>query len=409
VAEPEGTEEEEVLPSARRAPSVAVLSLREIRPVANYGGIREAEDVLVDALSAGLYRVVVSSPRFRRGALAKPAVRTLLNSSRVVHPYRIEHHQRDGGRPCEVLLVLARDLADASVLVGLPDWHRLGEFVIVHVESVTDWELRRYAEVVAHLRRRADALFAACEMPPLSYLASMSGRLRTVDVVPPMLDVLAFPVRADPMHRTIDVFCPGRVPMPQHQLLQQWAGRNEGSYQHDIGQLGAITSLDQHRKIFTSMATRARLFVTNHERYGGRQGVHRSVHTRFFEAQAAGCALVGDLPVESRLYAQYIAPSQPFALRMDAEVLPHEVLAALDDPEISRTVGTLSRQTALRRNDAAHRWKQMAELIGFPVAPGIEARIAELEQIAADGGVEPEEGGLDLPDSGNPDTAFNGR
>ncbi|MGI8814286.1 MAG: glycosyltransferase [Pseudonocardia sp.] len=362
--------------------TVAILSLREIRPVANYGGLREAEDALVEALGAGLYRVLLASPRFSRGALAKPAVRTLLNSSRVVHPYRIEHHQRHGGAPSDVLLVLARDLGDASVLVGLPDWHTLGSQVLVHIETVTDWDLRRYAEVVTHLRKRADALFAGCEMPPLTYLRTLHGKLHTVDVVPPMLDVLAFPVRTDPLHRTIDVFCPGRVPAGQHELLRQWAQRNEGSYQHDIGQLGAVTSLDQHRKIFTSMATRARLFLTNHHRYGGRDGTHRGVDTRFFEAMAAGCALVGDLPVGSRLFAEFVAPAEPLGLKADAEELPRDVLAALDDPERSQELGAIARATALRRNDVAHRWRQLAELTGVPVAPGIEARIAELAVLA---------------------------
>jgi hypothetical protein len=376
---------ESVPAPADDAQRVAILSLREVRPVANYGGLREAEDALVDALAAGLYRVVLSNPRFSRGALARPGVRTALNSSRMVRPYRIEHHQRRGGEPADVLLVLVRDLADASVLVGLPDWHRLGNQVLVHIESITDRDLRRYAETVTHLRKRADALFAACEMPPLNYLAQLHGRVRTVGVVPPMLDVLAFPVRKELEHRTIDVFCPGKVPAAQNELLRAWAQRSEGSYQPNIGQLGAVTSVDQHRKIFTSMATRARLFVTNHSTYGGRRGLHRGVDTRFFEAMAAGCVLVGDLPVESRMFAEYVAPAEPLGFPFDRKRIPEAVLEALDDPEQSQRRGAVSRATALRNNDVAHRWRQMAEAVGISVAPGIEARIAQLAELAEHG------------------------
>jgi hypothetical protein len=371
------------------SPRVAILSLREIRPVANYGGLREAEDALVDALAAGLYRVVLASPRFSRGALAKPAVRAALNSSRVVHPYRIEHHQRRDGSPSDVLLVLARDLGDASVLVGLPGWNELGEQVIVHIESVTDWDLRRFADVVGHLRRKVDALFCSCEMPPLGFLRTMHGRLNTVDVVAPMLDVLAFPVRPDPAHRTIDVFCPGPAPAVQNQLLRQWASLNDGSYQQNIGQLGAINSLDQHRKIFTSMATRARVFLTNHQRYSQRQlgptrDSHQGVNTRFFEAMAAGCVLVGDLPHGSRQFAEFVRPSAPLSLPLTAERLPRDVLEVLDDREHAQKLGAVSRAAALRKNDAAHRWKQMAELAGIPVSRGIEARIMQLAALADD-------------------------
>jgi len=368
-------------------PRVAILSLRDVRPVANYGGLREAEDALVEALAAGLYRVVVSSPRFSRGALAKPAVRAVLNSSRVVHPYRIEHHQRRDGAPADVMLVLARDLGDASVLVGLPGWNELGDRVMVHIESVTDWDLRRYADVVGHLRRKADALFCACEMPPLGYLRTMHGRLDTVDVVPAMLDVLAFPVRPDPAHRTIDVFCPGPVPTVQNQLLRQWASLNDGSYQQNIGQLGAVNSLDQHRKIFTSMATRARVFLTNHERYSqrqlgpGRDG-YQGVNTRFYEAMAAGCVLIGDLPHGSRQFAEFVRPAGPLNFPLDAERLPRDVLEALDDPAYAQELGSVARATALRRNDVAHRWKHMAALAGIPDSPGIEARITQLAELA---------------------------
>ncbi|HTK66634.1 MAG TPA: glycosyltransferase [Pseudonocardia sp.] len=368
-------------------PRVAILSLREIRPVANYGGLREAEDALVDALAAGLYRVVLSSPRFSRGTLAKPAVRAVLNTSRVVHPYRIEHHQRRDGAPADVLLVLARDLGDASVLVGLPGWNELGDRVIVHIESVTDWDLRRYADLMGHLRRKVDALFCACEMPPLGYLRTMHGRLSTVDVVPPVLDVLAFPVRSDPGHRTIDVFCPGPAPAAQNQLLRQWASLNDGSYQQNIGQLGAINSLDQHRKIFTSMATRARVFLTNHERYSqrqigpGRDG-YQSVNTRFYEAMAAGCVLIGDLPHGSRQFAEYVRPAGPLNFPLDADRLPDDVYAVLDDKEHAQKLGAVARATALRRNDVAHRWKHMATLAGIPTSPGIEARIRQLAEQA---------------------------
>jgi hypothetical protein len=216
---------------------VAILSLREVRPIADFGGLLEAEDVLRDVLSAGLYRVVVGSHRYTRAPFDRKVVRRVLSSSRVAHPYRIEHSTPDGG-PADVLLVLARDLRDASVLVGVPGWHALGHTVVVHVQVVTETALRRYADFVGQLRRRVDALFCGSEMPPLGHLRS--ERLRTVAVVPPLLDVLAFRPRAH-AERTIDIFSPGPQPPGQHPLLSHWANTHNGNYQQDIGQLGAIT------------------------------------------------------------------------------------------------------------------------------------------------------------------------
>ncbi|MBO0877932.1 MAG: glycosyltransferase family 1 protein [Pseudonocardia sp.] len=363
-------------------PRVTILSLREVRPVADFGGLLEAEDVLRDVLSAGMYRVMVSSPRFTRPPLNRPEVRRLLATTRMVRPYRIEHHQWLG-EPADVLVVLARDLADASVLVGLPDWHRLGEIVVVHVSVVTERDLRRYPELVGQLRRRVDALFSGSEMPPLGHL--LSSRLRTVGVVPPLLDVLAFPVR-DQDERNIDIFSPGVDPPGQHLLLRQWASAHDGRYQQDIGQLGLITSLAQHRRIFTAMATRSRLFLTNYDQFGHRKhaGAHREVGPRFYEAMAAGCALAGDLPISSRQFGEYVAAAEPMHFPLNAERLPAEVAAALADPVRSEWLGTTARAAALRYNDVAHRWQEMAELAGIPLSPGVETRIDHLAKLADD-------------------------
>ncbi|WP_028925582.1 glycosyltransferase [Pseudonocardia acaciae] len=361
-------------------PRVTILSLREVRPVADFGGLLEAEDVLRDALSAGLYRVMVSSPRYTRPPLDRREVRRLLASTRLARPYRIEHHQWLG-EPADVLVVLARDLADASVLVGVPDWHRLAEYVIVHVSVVTEYELRRYPELVGQLRRRVDALFSGSEMPPLGHL--LSDRLRTVGVVPPLLDVLAFPAR-EQSERNIDIFSPGVDPPGQHLLLRQWASAHDGKYQQDIGQLGLITSLAQHRRIFTTMATRSRLFLTNYDQFGHRKhaGAHREVGPRFYEAMAAGCALAGDLPISSRQFGEYVSAAAPMHFPMTADRLPAEVAAALADPAESERLGTTAREAALRYNDVAHRWREMAALAGIPLSPGIETRINHLDKLA---------------------------
>jgi hypothetical protein len=373
VARPERTEPE-------RGPRVAILTLREVRPIADYGGLMESEDALKDALSAGLYRVMVASPRFARPPFDKPVVRRALGTSRLVHPYRIEHHQRHG-EPADVLLVLARDLNDLSVLVGVPAWHELGQRVVVHLSVVTEQALRRHPELVGHLRRRVDALFSGSEMPPLGHLRS--ERMLTVGVVPPLLDVLAFPAKAA-WERTIDVFSPESRPPGQHTLLRHWANTHGGTYQQDIGRLGALTSLAAHRRLFTSMATKSRVFLTNWDRFGHRRhaGAHREVGPRFYEAMAAGCALVGDLPTSSRQFGEYVAQAEPLSFSADERILPPDVAAALGDPTESQRLGRNARVAALRRNDVAHRWREIAQKAGIPVSPGISSRITRLSQLA---------------------------
>lgn len=359
-------------------PRVAILTLREVRPIADYGGLHEAEDALVDALAAGLYRVVLSSARYGRPPFDRPALRRALNSSRLVRPYRIEHHGQGGANSgVDVLLVLARDLADAATLVGVPGWYDLARTVVVHIAVVTERDLRRYPELVVQLRRRADALFSGTEMPPLGHLRS--ERLGILGVVPPMLDVLAFPDQLD-RERTIDVFSPGPRPPGQHRLLQHWANTHDGNYQHDVGRLGAITSHTQHRRIFTAMACRSRLFLTNFDQFDHHRhaGAHREVGSRFYDAMAAGCALLGDLPVGSRRFVENVAPARPLALPATAQRLPADILRALEDRAESERLGTAARAAALRRGDVAHRWIEMSNAAGLLPSPGIQQRVTQL-------------------------------
>jgi hypothetical protein len=366
--------------NAEPGPRVAILTLREIRPIAEYGGLHDAEDALVDALGASLHRVVLAGPRFGRRPFDNPTLRRALGASRLVRPYRIEHHQH-GAAGADVLLVLANGIADASALLGVPGWWELGHTVVLHIARVTERELRRYPELVAHLRRRVDALFSGTEMPPLGHLHS--ERLEIIGVMPPMLDVLAFPADAQ-RERTIDVFAPVTPPAGQRQLLANWADRTGGNFQEEIGQLGAITSHSQHRKVFTSMASRARLFVTNYDQFDHRRfaGAHREAGSRFYDAMAAGCVLVGDLPVGSRQFTEFIAPAGPLAMPVGAVTLPTEVSEALDDPAESRRLGAVARATALRVGDAAHRWEQLTTLLELDESPGVRARVEHLRTLA---------------------------
>jgi hypothetical protein len=359
-------------------PTVAVLSLRALRPPGDdHGGLLEAEDALCAALSAELHQAVLATPRYSSGALGKPGTRRLLTSTRLARPYRVE---RSGDDPAEVLLVLARDLADAAVLLGVPGWHRLGERVVVHLSSVTEAELRRYPDLLGHLRRRTDALFSGTEMPPLGHLRS--DRLTTIAVVPPLLDVLAFAAGARHAERSIDLFAPDGAPPVQHQVLVEWARQHKASYRTGVGQLGAATSPRQRRRDYAALACRSRVFLTNSALFGHRRHAHREAGVRFYEAMAAGCALVGDLPESSRLFAERVAPARPVHLPRDPAHLPGDVAALLAEPARSQALGVAARAAALRGNDVAHRYREIATLAGIPVASAVERRIAGLSAMA---------------------------
>lgn len=351
---------------------VAILSLRDVRPVPWYGGIVDAEDALATAFDAPVHRVRTSSAVYTGPVLSSWHVRRVLGTTRVARPYRIEPEPTG---PADVLLVVVNDLHDASVLLSLPGWHALGETVLIHMSEVNDRDLRIYPEVAAHLRRHADHVFLALPGP---WQRAVAGRRqRRATAVPMLVDVLAFP-RADRAVRPIDVLNLGRRHPDQHALLSKWAGEDR-FYLVDTGYLGRVHSLVEHRSQYRRLATRSTVFVTNYAAVsGGSRGFPRpEIGARFYEALAAGCVLTGDLPTGAERMAE-IMGAEPVRWPVDAPVVPPEFIEVMADP-----VEVLRRRTAALAIansvvDVAHRWQEMAAEAGLPEHRGLRARLNRL-------------------------------
>ncbi|MBA2695096.1 MAG: glycosyltransferase family 1 protein [Actinobacteria bacterium] len=357
----------------------ALLTLRRIRPVPWFGAFVDAEDVLVTGLGAQLHEVDLADARWARRPLASAHLHRLLAAARLARPHRIV---RPPGRP-DVMVVLANDLHDLAVLPGLPGWDAGADTVIVYAGDVNERDLRLHPDVVHHLRRHVDVLLTCVESTPLERLRS--PRLRTIEVIGGLLDVLAFPSRPAAADRPIDVVNLGRRSPQQHALLLRWADQADGFYLYDTGYLGSLHSLAEHRRLYTGVTSRSRVFITNYAAVGDPKRGFPSgeVGFRFYEAMAAGCVLAGDLPTASRTYRTFIAPADPIPFATGATALPGELLAVLEDPAEQECRGRASRALALRHLDIAHRWKDITAVAGLPPSPGIDARVNELARLAS--------------------------
>ena len=366
---------------------VAVISLRSVRAVPWYGGLVQAEDVLVRCLGARLHSVELGRPRYARPPIASPHVHRALALTRLGHPYRLDPPAGTGAGPngrADVAVLVANDLHDVSMLLGVRDWNDLGEVVLVHIAEISPRDLKLYPEVVRHLCHRADYVFTGTE--GLEHERLRRDRVRSVSVVPPLLDVLGFPTRPLAGDRPIDVLNVGRRDPAQHEALRSWASEHGGYYGRDTGYLPAVTSLADHREMYAATAARAGVFITNFARFDQpeQHGGIWEVGTRFYEAMAAGCVLAGELPVRSKVFQERIAPVEPLAFPLGSTSLPAELRAVLDDPTGAEGRHRSTRATALRAHDVAHRWREMSEIAGLAPSPGIDARVAELGALAAD-------------------------
>lgn len=361
---------------------IALLSVRDQRQVPWFGGLADAENALAAAFGGPVHRLRPAAAVPTVGPLASGHARRVLGWTRALCPYRIERDPRDGSAPADVLLVVLNDLHDAALLMETPGWSSLAEQVVVHIAEINERDVRIYPDVLAHLRQSVDHLFTGV---PGECLARVPGRrLRSVEVVPNLLDVLAFSGARGPESRPIDVLNLGRRHPRQHAALMAWAEREDAFYLHDTGYLGSVSSLSEHRRQYRGLASRARVFVTNLAAVGNRRRGFPSpqIGTRFYEAMAAGCVLTGELPTAAPHWAD-VAPAEPVPFPLESDAVPGELLAVMADPVEFGRRSRAARAAALGACDVAHRWREMSAIAGLPAVSGVEERIARLESEAA--------------------------
>lgn len=362
-------------------PRSVILSLRSVRPVPHTGGIVEAEDVLVACLGARLHTVEPAPTALGRAALASGHARRLVTASGLAHPFRIVPDP--AGEPrADLAVLLVSDVHDLTMMMGADGWDRLADQVVVHVMEMGQRELRLYPDTFARVARHVDHLFYCFSAIPPERLRR--HRVATVASVSGMVDVLRYPERRHE-DRAIDVVNFGRRDRGQHQALLDWADRTDRFYDYDTGPLQRVNAVAEHRRHFVQRLTRSRVVVANLARFDEpdrRRGGESVLGLRYWEALAAGCAIVGEHPAGLAAAHPDVAAAGLLTFPVGSDGLPADVERSLDDPGDSGRLGARARRVALLGHDVAHRWRQIEEQAGLAPAPGISERIARLAAAA---------------------------
>jgi len=358
-----------------------IVSLRSVRPVPHCGGIVEAEDVLAACLGASLHTVEPAPTALGRAALASGPAQRLVTAAGLARPFRIVPDP-GGGPPADLAVLLVSDIHDLTMMMGAEGWNRLADQVVVHVMEMGRRELRLYPDTFARLARNVDHLFYCFSAIPPERLRR--HRVATVASVSGMVDVLRFPERGH-RDRAIDAVNFGRRDAGQHRALLSWADRTDRFYDYDTGPLRQVSSVAEHRRHFVQRLTRSRVLVANLARFDEpdrRQGGESVLGLRYWEAMAAGCAVVGEHPPGLAAAHPDVAAAGLVTFPVGSDGLPPDVERVLEDATESGRLGAQARRVALLGHDVAHRWRQIEELAGLPPAPGISERIARLRAAA---------------------------
>jgi len=225
-------------------------------------------------------------------------------------------------------------------------------------------------------------LFSRWSIPAMQAIAQ-----RPVDYLAAGIEAEAFcPYPALPP-RMIDVYSLGRRSPVTHKALVRSMRAERLTYVYDTVPFGQLAEVDytQHRPLVQHLTKRSRYFLVyrvtdspQRAHWGGEE----AVPFRYFEGAAGGTVMLGTAPKSEDYDRLFDWPDSTIEIPYEApEIL--DILASLDaDPERLERARRNNVVNSLRRHDWVYRWRDILDSIGLAHTPGLQARIARLEQLA---------------------------
>lgn len=168
--------------------------------------------------------------------------------------------------------------------------------------------------------------------------------------------------------RTIDVNAYGRQPRAVTNLLSDTLNVRDGRYRFNhTDHLASITISDpeRHRALFWRMLTDSRVALAYAPEATGDAGRFDCafVGQRWFEAIAAGCAVMGRKPNAPETDRLFDWPDALIELPDDPEEARARILALVDDAGRLAAISEHNHRAALARHDWRHRIDAMAGIL----------------------------------------------
>lgn len=332
------------------------------------------EDVFARALDAQTYFLESPSRRW------PPPESRMANIAERAGVAKI-HLDRPLDPGLDVLFVTANDIYQMTDLYAVSDLRRTAATKIAFISEVWPADVDS-----ATFRRKArtvlddfDWVFVSLETGAAALRRSLST---TVEHLTCSVDVPAFSDRIG-RPRPIAVSSLGRKNQPQHEALKRWARETGRWYHFDVAPPVAVQSFPDHLLQFSHIAQASVFWVANVARFSdaSRRVEHDEIGLRFYEALAAGCALLGEFPSSPVFEQGFDGLPGLIPMPLDSTRVPSAVDALLDEGAVGR-VATAHRARAMRAHDHAHRIATMLSTCGIEVPAAIAQRIAGLARQA---------------------------
>ena len=362
-----------------KQPKIGVLSARGFLNEPWFAPLRDFEDLLVSAYSAVVHKVEPQRGLFvdvlnTRATLAQKAVKFGMRPV-------IAEPKLPAGEPYDVLFVIGNDSGELGYALRVPNWRDCARQVVVLHDEIWPANTARDRRWLGEVLSRADLVVTSSSSPDAlaEFEAVVSLPLFRR---PRSIEVETFVGRNSA--RPIDVFGYGRCDDGQNDVLERWATAEDADrwYQHEVGYVSVTGDVRHYRASLGRKLNRSKLVVCNAARFDS-YGGSGEYGTRFIEAAAAGAGFVGRFPKSAAFDTDLGGLEGLVAMAVG----PQADTAALDDyladDARQRRVAVEHRVHALREHDSAHSLAAVIARCDLPLAEGVRARIAHLDQVAA--------------------------
>lgn len=362
---------------------VCLVSLRGVNPHAAWCSNYEFEDVIASVDDVDTFTLT-------RGGTAH-GTREWLAKHYIWYPgfHYLTPYLNPGVQPIrldkdyDLFVFVCMNPDDLIYLSAVEGWkERCKTKICVMVEFYTGW-LREYRH---HLELLKDFdHMALCFGSSVEGVQNAIGR--PSHHVPLGADVLRFsPYPAAPA-RCIDVYSMGRRPEELHTEMQKVARANRNLfYIYDTipGVLIKPRDPRQHRELVSSMAQRARFFVTYPAKVDTPDETRgqSEVGARFFEGAAAGAILIGQAPTSEGFRREFDWPDAVVDVGAKAENVAAVLSTFFNSPERAAALGRTNAVMAMRRFDWAYRWKEVLRIAGLQPLAQLNERLTRLGRLA---------------------------
>lgn len=367
---------------SRSDPRVLIISERATRPAVQMSYYYEHEDVVCSIDSVDL--LVPEHKPVRRGSATQRWVDRLnrhtgwrLSRANGVQPVQLQHNY-------DILFVIGPFLRhDMPALHAVRDWQRRCRVKVADIHELWVNQFAEQSEWAKRQWNEFDHIFVGF---PGSVEAAETYFGRECHCLPGGVDALKFcPPLDNQPDRTIDVMNFGRRNNDVHDALIEWAERTGRWYEYDTMGAGEMRSHVRHRRRLAGMIQRTKYFISHQAQFNNpeKRGKQEEIGIRHFEGAACGAVLVGDPPRSPSTSELFGWEDAIVPVASDSNVVIDIIEQLEREPERVERIRRANIRHCLLQHDWAYRWKHVLETIGFDLTDAHQARLAELERLAA--------------------------